>query len=242
MIPGANCEFEGDIPMPDRKLFLSLVGSLMYIGNLVRPDITYCVHWLARQSVAPSFRHFKLAKAVLGYLYHTRDKGLFMSQTPSTGEKGVQLLGYSDADYGNDLKEGKSTSGWVLKLDNTVVDFGSTKQKHVTRSSFEAEFISLSNIVEKTLFFSDLLDFLGIAQVRAPIVHCDNQATIAAFNSEEATKRSRYVRAAYHYTKSEYLNSNILLKFVDGKENPADVLTKVVAKNVFLKHVDNLVK
>ena len=155
--------------------------------------MSFCVHWLARHNSEPQKRHYALAKQVLAYLIHSKEQGITV--VPSKGEKKhsavVQVLGYSDADYANDHKQSKSTTGWLVKLDDDVIDYGSKKQPYVARSTFEAEFMAVSTTVERMLFFDDVLKFLEVKQSRPPTLSCDNLATVVAYNAHEATRRSR---------------------------------------------------
>ena len=49
----------------------------------------------------------------------------------------------------------------------------------------------------------------------------------------ECTKRGRYIDVNYHYVLREFLKSNIKLSHVSSEENLADLLTKVVKKEIF---------
>ena len=55
-----------------------------------------------------------------------------------------QLVGYCDAGWGGDVTDRKSTSGMVLKIGATPVFWRSREQNCVSLSTFEAEFIFLS--------------------------------------------------------------------------------------------------
>ena len=145
-----------DVPLDNRTEYLSLVGSLVYIANLARPDISFSVHLLAKQNAKPSKRHMSIARDVLGYLWHSRSKGLVFhrGQLVNGGEdkKKLSLIGCSDADYANDRSNCKSVSGGVIFLEGMIVDYFCKKQAHVSRSTMEAEFIALSALTEKLLF------------------------------------------------------------------------------------------
>ena len=128
----------------------------------------------------PTLRHFELAQQVLKYLVHTKEKGLkFWKGGLNDGK--TQITCYCDANYARETKA-KSASGWVIKLGKSVVDFGTKRQQHTARSTFESEFIALSGGVEKVIFFGQILEFLGVKQVGPPQVFCDNISTIEAYD------------------------------------------------------------
>ncbi len=60
----------------DNQQFQSLLGTLSYISNLCRPDISYVTNYLARQCNKPKKAHLKLARRVFRYLKYSSNKGL----------------------------------------------------------------------------------------------------------------------------------------------------------------------
>lgn len=53
-----------------------------------------------------------------------------------------KLVGYSDSDYGGDLDNGKSTSGYVFHIGSAIFSWSSKKQQTVGLSTCEAEYIA----------------------------------------------------------------------------------------------------
>ena len=53
------------------------------------------------------------------------------------------LKGYSDANWISDIKDSKSTSGYVFTLAGATVSWKSSKQTVIARSTMESEFIAL---------------------------------------------------------------------------------------------------
>ena len=65
------------------------------------------------------------------------------------------LTGHTNADYGGDLDEHKSTSDYVLLLNNGDISWSSKKQTCIALSTMEAEFIVCSVMGYKKLFGYD---------------------------------------------------------------------------------------
>ena len=57
--------------------YLSVIGTLMYIANCIRPDIAFAVNLLARHSACPTKHHWTGVKNIFRYLQGTTDLGLF---------------------------------------------------------------------------------------------------------------------------------------------------------------------
>ena len=56
-------------------------------------------------------------------------------------------MGYTDADWGGDLDERKSTSWYVFLLNNGAISWSSKKQSYIALSTMEAKFMAFSATV-----------------------------------------------------------------------------------------------
>ena len=102
----------------DQQLYQSAVGSLMYLSVSTRPDITYAVSNVARFSVKPTKEHWNAVKRIMRYLKGTTSLGITYT---SDGSNDLELIGYSDADWGGDINDRKSTSGYIFKISGGAV-------------------------------------------------------------------------------------------------------------------------
>ena len=93
----------------------------MYLMSCTRPDITYTVSRLSRYTSNPSADHWKAIVRVLRYLRYTYNYGLNYTRYPAI------LEGYSDANWISDIKDSKSTSGYVFTLVGVVVSWKFSK-------------------------------------------------------------------------------------------------------------------
>ncbi|KAG6520983.1 hypothetical protein ZIOFF_018048 [Zingiber officinale] len=123
----------------DPTFFKSLVGSLRYL-TCTRPDILYAVGLVSRYMEDPTTTHLKIAKRILRYIKGTIDFGLFYSTSNH-----FKLEGYSDSDWGGDIDDRKSTTGFVFFMGDTAFTWMSKKQPIVTLSTCEAEFQSATD-------------------------------------------------------------------------------------------------
>ncbi|XP_042972976.1 uncharacterized protein LOC122304776 [Carya illinoinensis] len=74
----------------------------------------------------------------------------------------LQLRGYSDADWGSDLDERKSTTGYVFLLNNGAITWSSKKQPCIVLSTMEAEYIACSAAVQEVVWLQRFLKHLDI--------------------------------------------------------------------------------
>ena len=88
----------------DKETYQSAVGSLLYLSTSTRPDITFAANNIARFSSNPTTQHWTVVKRIFRYLKGTIHLGLLYERN---GLK--KLIGYSDADWGGDCNDHKST-------------------------------------------------------------------------------------------------------------------------------------
>jgi hypothetical protein len=86
--------------------YQELIGSLMYIANATRPDISLAVGRLASVMDCYTTDHWKAAVRVLHYLKGTRTLSLRLG-----GPTALSLVGFSDLDYANCTETSKSIGG-----------------------------------------------------------------------------------------------------------------------------------
>ena len=111
--PADSERLSGEKRIPESNLpHRELIGSLMFLATVSRPDIAYIVNYLSRFLNCYSQEHWVAAKRVLRYLQGSKMYGLMF-----TGRnQNFVVDGYCDSDYAGDLSTRKSTSGYVFML------------------------------------------------------------------------------------------------------------------------------
>ena len=122
-----------------RVPYASAVDSMMYAMMCTRPDICYAVGLVSRFQSNPGQKHWMAVKRILRYLKGTSDYMLCYQ-----GKKDLRLIGYSDADWGGDVDQCKSTSGYAFLLNDSAILWSSKKQSCVALSTMEAEYVACS--------------------------------------------------------------------------------------------------
>ncbi|MBW0534039.1 hypothetical protein O181_073754 [Austropuccinia psidii MF-1] len=140
-------------------IFQSTIGSLMYLSNGTRPNISYAVHLLARFASNPGLSHWWALDHLIGYL--SRHPHLSLSYG-DTG-KGFEL--WADANWEGDHQQ--STLGYIIKVFGNVVAWGSKRQTVVAMSTCAAEYVALS---EGAQLLSLLRLFWGPSQSASTVI------------------------------------------------------------------------
>lgn len=181
-----------DPSVPTIKMFQSLVGALLWIARCTRPDIGFAVHRATRRTHAPTLQDWKLDKRIARYLAGTLDLRFHMVKDHPT-TSAIELVCYTDADFGGDRVDRKSVSGAVLCMNGMVVGLMCKKQSSVALSTAEAEFVAASAGGQELLGLKELLGELG-AEVQLPTkLLMDNQAAILQVKNEASSGRVKHI-------------------------------------------------
>ncbi|KAL8124254.1 hypothetical protein AgCh_012047 [Apium graveolens] len=116
--------------------YRGMIGSLLYL-TASRPDIMYDTCLCARFQADPREPHLTAVKRIFKYLKGTADLGLWYPR-----ESDFKLIGYSDADFAGCKIDRKSTSGSCQFFGGRLVSWFSKKQKSISTSTAEAEYIA----------------------------------------------------------------------------------------------------
>jgi len=219
--------------------FASLVGSLLYLANCTRPDLSYAVGVLARFLSAPRDSHLKLAKNLLKYCINTRELGLTFG--PYFPGQSTHTVGYSDSDYGNarfsvenQPVNRRSVSGFVFLVNGTPVTWQSKKQAVMTRSTDDAEYIGLANSASSGLWLRKLLGEMN-GQFETITIFGDNTAALKHIDTPGSINRSKHIDIAYQFVLDRALRNDLKFKYVPSSDNIADIFTKALGATAFLK-------
>ena len=158
----------------DRSLYQSAVGSLLYLLTRTRPDISFAVSNVAKYCSDPSKEHWIAVKRILRYLKGSTHLGLLYTKQGPT-----EVIGYSDADWGGDKDDHRSTSGYIFQIGGTAISWYSRKQSSVALSTAEAEYMALSSASQEAVWLRQLYTDLLKDPVQPTIVYEDNQACIS---------------------------------------------------------------
>ncbi|XP_022020252.1 uncharacterized mitochondrial protein AtMg00810-like [Helianthus annuus] len=116
-------------PSVDAIPYRKLVGSLQHLA-FTHPDISFAINKLSQFLHAPRLAHWQALKRVLRYLKGTIHRGLFLHR-----HSFLTLSAFLDSDWG----------GVNDDLGTNIISWKSTRQKSVSRSSIEVEYMALAN-------------------------------------------------------------------------------------------------
>ncbi|EGD72511.1 hypothetical protein PTSG_11605 [Salpingoeca rosetta] len=228
---------------PDRRLpFRNLVGSLLYLANRTRPDVSFACGLLCRYMDRYTTVHWQAAKHVVRYLKATSEHGLLFKRRSGTRkDQPLDLVCYSDASFGTDQLTGRSTTGFTCYINGCLVSWSSRLQPTVALSTAEAEYMAISAAAQDVVFLRQLLMDLGEPEAGATKMLTDNQAAIAIGNDHVTKPRTKHIRIRHHFVRELIADGTIVLQHCPGTQMVADALTKALDKQTFEQHLPRLV-
>lgn len=213
------------------------VGSLLFLATATRPDIAFAVNQVSRYLEKHDDSHWQAIKRIIRHLQGTANFGICFSANSSA----FQLLGYSDADYASDKGTRRSTSGYVFLLASEPITWSSERQKMVTLSTTEAEYVAATSATKEVIWLRRLLKDFGCGCVGASDLYVDNQSAIKLAKNPEYHKRTKHIDIRFHFIREKVASQEINLEYVPSELQLADILTKALPKERFCQLRDNLV-
>ena len=207
-----------EIELPYREI----IGSLMFIAQNTRPDISYTVGILSQYNDKYQEKHFTAAKRVLRYLKGSSGLGILYETT------GEQLKVMTDSDWATCPEGRKSISGYLSIMAGGPIAWKSVKQKTVALSTAEAEYMSLATGAKETLWLTRFLqEILCGAWVENPMmIYCDSNSAIQLARNDVVKGRSKHIDIRLHFIRDLIKEKILQVSYVKTEDNLADILTK----------------
>ena len=227
--------------------YRSIIGKLNYLEKGSRPDLSYSVHQCARFASQPKVEHSKAIRRIIRYLAGSADKGTIFKPDKS---RGLQV--HVDADFaGNwdpidtrNVDTARSRHGYVITLAGCPICWKSQLQTEIALSSTESEYTGLSYALREVIPIMNLLremesngyPVLG----ESPIVKCtvfeDNSGALEMAKEHKFRPRTKHINNKLHHFRWYVEKGDIILQKIASADQPADLLTKPLAEDLFRQH------
>ena len=151
----------------------------------------------------------------------------------------LEIVGYSDSDYGGCLDSLKSTLGFVFMLANGAISWKSEKQSITTSSMMEAEFVACFEASSHALWLRNFISGLGVVDsIAKPLrIYCDNTAAVFFSKNDKFSSRSKHIDLKYLVVKERVQKQQVSIENIRTTLMVADPLTKGLPPKAYLEHV-----
>jgi hypothetical protein len=218
-----------------------LVGALLWLAVMSRPDLSFAVQKLAQFADKPTTSAITAGKRILKYISGTPELGIEYSpeneaefrrtyqnvldehngESSETVKQLPDHVGFCDSDFAGDTITLRSTSGSVIYFRGTAIAWSSKKQTIRALSTTEAEYCSMYDCIRVTQSHGFLNWYLG-SGAKLPLIFADNQSAIAISKAKFPTKKSKHFALRYMLVKDNFKSFG----YCPSHLNLSDPLTK----------------
>jgi hypothetical protein len=213
--------------------FRHFLGRINFLVTACRPDIAHAAMLCAKKAENPQLEDWLLLEGIIRYLAATPFLGPHYKKSQQSSSNSLSnhlhLVACCDASYAS-INFQNSVTGYCIYLSGSPVLWKSSVQGNVALSSCESELNSSVECLRQLLFVYNFLYDIRLAPPTPIRLFCDNQAlvTLSANPSSSSKSHLRHVLPRLAFLR-EYINNKFLeMVWCKGKENPADVLTKLL--------------
>lgn len=177
----------------DPIVYRQLVGYLMYLVN-TRQNICFAMNTLNQYMVEPRRVHQVATKHVLKYLQCMVEYGPRYVQYD-----GVQLVGYTDSDWADNVVDRKSTSRCSFSLGSRVISWFNRKQRSVALSFVEVKYMEAILVSCEVVWIHKVFTRLFGQQLDLTFIYLDNQSCIKLSKNLMFHDRLKHIEIKYHF-------------------------------------------
>jgi hypothetical protein len=213
--------------------YKSLIGSLLYIARVTRPDVMYAVSFMSRFASNPGKKHWEVLRGILKYLVGTSGMGLRYKKGGSS-ETQIDLDSWPDSSFADDREKGKTTYGHVSYVGGCAYAWQSTLSKTTPQSVFEGEIIAANESCKIMTAYSFITEEMGY-WAGTPVVHVDNDPAVFFAENAVHTRKSRHMMPKFYYIREQVENGHVRMSRTKTEDQKGDIMTKMLGKGAFEK-------
>eukprot|EP00798_Chlamydomonas_sp_ICE-L_P027079 gene27079-biopygen825 len=217
--------------LPNNKLYISLIGSFIYLSTCTRPDIAFAVSTLSRFSANPTEAHWKAAKRLLIYLRDHRYLGICYKSGA-----GSELTVFSDSSFGECKLSRRSQTGVAILSAVSLISWSSKRQITPAVSTGEAEYQALATTAREVIWLKYLRADMGFPS-SVVTIQCDSTGAISWTGDWKLEPKAKHIDVIHHCIKCLVDDGRVKVVYVNTKENKADPFTKGLAPGPLWDHV-----
>ena len=124
------------------------------------------------------------------------------------------------------MKTSRSTSGYVLKIGNSLVSWCSKRQSCLSKSSTKAEYVAISSATQEAVWLRRLIEDIGLKHEEPITIYEDNQGAIEPSRNPRFHKRTKHIDVSFHFFRQKVKDGVFDVKYCDTDNMLAHVMTK----------------
>ena len=147
------------------------------------------------------------------------------------GGDNIELQGFCNADWAGDANDRRSTTGYVFFVGVGAISWNCKRQPTIAMSTMEAEYMEASHSAMEAMWLRQLFEDIGLVQVDATPIRCDNQGCLAFAKNPKHHSRTKHIDIQHHFIREKIEDGVIDMKYCATLEMLADLFTKTLVKD-----------
>ncbi|XP_062100016.1 uncharacterized mitochondrial protein AtMg00810-like [Humulus lupulus] len=221
-------------PYDDPFQYRSLAGALQYL-TFTRSDISYVVQPICLFMHNPMEEHMNSLKRIVHYIQGNLDHGLHLYPSSTS-----TLVSYTDVDWGGCPDTRRSTFGYCVFLGDNLISWSSKPHATLSRSSAEAEYRGVANVVSESCWLRNLLLELQCPIQKATLVYCDNVSAVYLSGNPVQHQGTKNIEMDIHFIREKVARGQVRVLHVPSCNKIAYIFTKGLPLVLFQDFRDSL--
>ena len=233
----ATADHDQPLSTEEHAQYRRAVGKLQWM-TYTRPDISYATKELARALQQPTTADQQKLKHLLRYIKGTKDYKQIIRPTVKLPAKAIPDINvYVDSDWAGCPTTRKSTTGFIISLLGTTINYGSRTQATIALSSAEAELYAINTGATEALHIRSLLmELLNINKVNIKI-HTDSSSGKSMATRIGSSRKAKHIELKHLFIQQLISHDYVRIIKIHTNDNPADILTKYVSTETLQRHL-----
>ena len=244
-----------ELDMEAIRIYQSLIGGFQWTLSLGRMDMAVSVNTMSSFRAAPRKGHMSRLKRMCGYLASRKSAAIRIrtempdysalpdfefdweriydkpsenipDDAPEPLGKPVRSSHYVDANLMHCLATGRSVTGVMHMLNKTPIDCFSKKQTTVETATYGSEFNAARITIDHIIDLRTTLRYLGVPIEGKAYMFGDNESVVTSSTIPHSRLNKRHNVLSYHRVREAIAAKYVIFHHINGKINPADILSK----------------
>jgi hypothetical protein len=134
----------------------------------------------------------------------------------------------------------RSTSGYCVFLGDNLLSWSAKRQVTLSRSSAEAKYRGVANVVAETSWIRNLLRELHHPLSTATIVYCDNVSAIYLSTNPIQHQSTKHIEVDIHFVCDYFASGQVHVLHIPSRFQYANIFTKGLSSALFLEFRSSL--
>ncbi|GKA58206.1 ribonuclease H-like domain-containing protein [Tanacetum coccineum] len=127
----------------------------------------------------------------------------------------------------------RSTSSYCVFMGDNLLSWSAKRQHTISRSSAEAEYRGVANVVAETAWVRNLLRKLQSPLMTATLVYCDNVSAVYMSANPVQHQRMKHIEINIHFVHDMVTAGHVRVLHVPSRFQFADIFTKGLPSALF---------